>query len=284
MNEKKESIDNSRLSEYQACPQLYDYKYNHELGDESGHAARFSTFMIHKPVQEWWRHGGDYSPNWQELMGKWAPSTEDMLKDKYNNYSASSAKLLFDQYVEQRKDDLEIYRVIEIEVYRTRKIIKGYKPWGSKTDIVLQYIGDGMHIGSELKLHTLEIKASKWDYILTGMNFNRQVLGQIYTCEAEKGLVDFFYLNGKKSQYMRFEIEPNESEMRQWHNDRALEFEQMKLSESHNIWPRNASSCRRFNQVCPFLELCDLGGSGEPLVQQRISEMPKRNSLAYLEE
>ena len=277
MNEKEFSIDNSRLADYQACPQLFDYHYNHHLGNESGHEARFGTFMIHKPVQEWWSSGGKYKPNWQEQMALWAPSAEDMLKDKYNCYTASSAKLLFDQYVEQRKDDFEEYEVHEIEVYRTKEIIPGFKPWGSKTDIVLYHLPSNMN-------HTLEIKSSKWDYILTGLNFNRQVLGQIYTCEAEKGLVDFFHLNGKKSQYMRFEIEPTAAELEQWRADRELEMRQMQLSYDMKLWPRNAGACRRFNRVCEFLDLCDLGGSGEDLVQQRISEMEKRDSLAYLEE
>jgi len=278
LNEKEFSIDNSRLADYQACNQLFDYHYNHHLGGESGHEARFGTWMIHKPVQEWWRSGGTYKPNWAELMAKWAPSTDDMLKDKYNCYTASTAKQLFDQYVEQRKDDLADYDVHEIEIYRTREVLKGFKPWGSKTDIVLAPKG---RIGV---FHTLEIKSSKWDYILTGMNFNRQVLGQIYTCEAEKGLVDFFHLNGKKSQYMRFELEPSAAELEQWKKDRELEMQQMQLSYQLNSWPRNAGSCRRFNRVCEFLELCDLGGVSEPLVQQRISEMEKKDSLAYLEE
>ena len=279
LNEKEFSIDNSRLADYQACNQLFDYHYNHHLGNESGHEARFGTFMIHKPVQEWWRSAGTYKPNWQAQMALWAPSAEDMLKDKYNCYTASSAKLLYDQYVEQREDDLSNYVVEEIEVYATREVLPGFKPWGSKTDIVLRYHDE---TGSEI--HTLEIKSSKWDYILTGMNFNRQVLGQIYTKQAAKGLVDFFHLNGKKSQYMRFEIEPSADDMKQWVEDRKLEMRQMQLSYELGVWPRNAGSCRRFNRVCEFLELCDLGGAGEPLVQQRIGEMEKRDSLAYLEE
>lgn len=280
LNEKEFSIDNSRLADYQACNQLFDYHYNHHLGNESGHEARFGTFMIHKPIQEWWRSGGKYKPDWSEQMMLWKPTTVDMLKDKYNCYTASSAKMLFDQYVEQRKDDLDEYRVLEIEVYRTREILPNFKPWGSKTDIVLQYEPKGI----VRRVHTLEIKSSKWDYILTGMNFNRQVLGQIFACQADKGLIDFFHLNGKKSQYMRFEIEPSKDDMKQWVEDRKLEMRQMQLSYESNSWPRNAGSCRRFNRVCEFLELCDLGGSGEPLVQQRIGEMEKHNSLAYLEE
>lgn len=274
---KQESVDNSRLSTYKACPELFNYKYNYHLGDESGHAARFSTYMIHKPVQEWWRNGGEYKPNWQELMALWKPSSEDMLKDKYNAYTASTATQLFNQYIEQRRDDLKEYEVSEIEVYRTRLLQEGLKPWGSKTDIVLVYQANKV-------IHTLEIKASKWDYILTGMNFNRQVLGQIYACEAEKGLVDFFHLAGKKSQYMRFEIEPSIDELEQWRRERVIELKQMELSYITDVWPRDAGSCRRFNQLCPFLNLCDMGGSSEPMVQKMIEGMDKVDSLAYLEE
>lgn len=274
---KKHSIDNSRLATYQACPQLFDYEYNYELGDESGHEARFSTWMIHKPVQEWWRAKGDYKPNWQELMAKWAPTAEDMLKDKYNNYTASSAKLLYDQYVERRVDDLQEYEAIEIEVYRTKELSPELKPWGAKTDIVLRHDATG-------GIHTLEIKASKWDYILTGLNFNRQVLGQIFTCKADKGLVDFFHLAGKKSSYMRFEIEPSSDEMLQWHKSSILELRQLDLSYKLDIWPQRADSCRRFNRVCPFLDLCNLGGSSVDEVKELIKGMPKKDSLAYLEE
>ena len=91
----KDSLDNSRLKEYAACPQLYDYKYNYALGDESGYAARFSSVMIHDPIEQWYKYNGNYAPDWQLLMKAWAPNQAEILADKFTSYTIGKAAALY---------------------------------------------------------------------------------------------------------------------------------------------------------------------------------------------
>lgn len=277
MHEKRDSIDNSRLSDFETCPQLFDYKYNYELADESGHAARFSTFMIHKPVQAWWRAGGDYKPDWKGLMAQWAPTAEDMIADKFNAYTASTAELLFNQYVERTTELLDEYKFIEAEVYKTKPIGNIEQLWGSKTDIVL------WHKATECK-HVFEIKASKYNYILVGLNFNTQVLGEMFVNDACKGVVEFFWLNGKKSSFIRFELEPSAEEMNKWKKDTFFRVTNMYAAKVLNTYPRRESSCKRFNKECKFLDICNLGGPETDVGKNELTKYERCDSISYLYE
>ncbi len=278
--EMKVSLDNSRLNEYGACPQLYDYKYNHGLVDESGMAARYSTYLLHDPVENWYRFKGDYYPDYKLLYQAWAPTTEELLADKFGNYTVKAAESLFKEYTTRFKDDLETYEFIESEVYRTRQVHDDgrqlARPYGSKTDIVLRHRESG-------DIHTLEIKASKWDFILRSLGFNPQVMGQFWVNKAKRSLVVFFQLT-KKPNVERFEFEFMPEEIDTWFEEQTLKISQVVVSEQYNVWPRRTEACSRFNRSCEFLNLCELGGGGSPLVLAKIDEMPKRDPLRYLQE
>lgn len=270
------SMDNSRLQEYAACKQLYDYKFNHSLAEPSGSAARYSTVMIHQPLELWYKFGGNYTPNWSMLMQAWNPNQEELLADRFANYTIAKAEQLFKEYTERFGEDLVTYEFVESEVYRTRELAPGLMPFGSKTDIVLRHRNTG-------ETHTLEIKASRWKHILTSLSFNAQVIGQAYVNQAARSMVAFFDLSGRGS-LSRFEFEFTQEEVDQWRRERITELMQFQVSVETGVWPRNDKACMRFNRVCPFLELCELGGTQNEAVRERIKLMDKHDPLAYLEE
>ena len=169
---------------------------------------------------------------------------------------------------------MSTYDYVESEVYRTVPIHNFLKQFGSKADLILRHKETN-------EIHTIEIKASKWDYILTSMNFNAQIIGQQVVNKASKTLVVFFHLTNKPS-VQRFEFEFTAEEKEHWKNEIGVQFGQVMMSEKLNIWPRNDTACRRFNQICPFLQLCDNGGAQSPLVQQLIAGMPKKDVFDYL--
>lgn len=273
-------IDNSRLDCFKNCHQLYDFLYNHEVGGlEPKWKADYSTWMIHTPVQEWYALGGKYEPNWGLLMKAWGPTPEDMLNDKYGNYTAQRAERLFKEFREKAiaRGDLEEYEYIEHEVYKTRDMGAENFLWGSKTDLVLRQRSTGdIHIG--------EIKASKWDYILTGIQFNRQVLGEIYVNNATKGIIIFFNLAAKKNEdgVMFIEVEPSDEEMDRWKQRVNMEIKPLEHCYEVDFWPPNEHYCRRYNTVCEFLDLCDQGGTASSEIRAKVNDMPKRDSLSYL--
>lgn len=274
-----EDIDNSRLDCFQTCHQLYDLTYNHEVDTgESNWKAGYSTWMLHTPVQEWYAMGGNYTPNWPLLMKAWNPTTEQMLEDKYGNYTVARAERLFNEFVEKAKNrgDLEEYDYVEHEVYKT-KDIGGWVKWGSKTDLVM------LHKATQEK-HIFEIKASKWDYILTGLQFNRQILGEIYVNDARKGIVIYFNLGAKKNEdgVLFIEIEPDPEELARWQQRIRMEIEPLNRCYEAGFWPTNEKACRRYNQLCPFLDLCEQGGTMSSEIMAKVNDMPKRDSLAYL--
>jgi hypothetical protein len=272
-------LDNSRIDLYSACPQLFDYTYNFELNPgDSKWKANYSTFMIHEPVQAWWASGGEYKPDWQEQMAKWAPTPEEMMMDKFGNYTIVNANKAFNEHCEKaaNRGDIERFEYLEHEVYRTADVGAEIK-FGSKTDIILRD-------RATQEIVTYEIKASRWDYILMGLNFNRQLLGQMYTNDATLGIVEFFNLAAKKKDPMIsfFELPLDWQTLEIWKDKVAFEINQILASYKADIWPTHTSSCKRFNQTCPFLDLCELGGSMSDEGKREAAKWPKHDSLKYL--
>jgi hypothetical protein len=280
----KSSIDNSRLSDYEACPQLYEFKYVLELGEDDGnHAANFSTFMIHKPIEEWFISGGTYKPNWQELMKQWSPSSTDMFNDKTNAYTVKRAERAFNEHANLCSEQgiLDEYEFVESEIYVTKDLwpeqAENQFSWGSKTDIILRHKKSGKRV-------PWEIKASKYDYITYGLDWNRQVLGEIFVNHAEMGFVELITLTAKQneSSISIFEIMPDHEDMDEWVQATRMSMENFIVSRETNFYPRKAIACKRFNQICQFYDICCLGGSKHPAAQKAIKALPKRDSLKYL--
>lgn len=273
----QQSVDNSRLETYDACPQLYDYKYNLELDPgESNLAARFSTHMVHIPVQRWYESNGVYRPDWEERFKAWNPSQEELLAQRHNDYSAAAADRLFDEYITRFSGDLEDYDFECAECYYTKDLDPDntIPSWGAKLDMLLKRKSDDMII-------PFEFKSSRYDYILIGLPFNRQVLGQIYVTHSEKCVVNYFGLNSRdfrKNDYRisRFEVEPTPEELERWRKETSQEVWNMEVSRIEGVYPRKSHSCKRFNKECAFLELC--------LGSKSYDAFDKTDSLEYLKE
>ena len=258
-------FSSSSLRTYATCPELFNKKYN--LGLDEGIAkslpARYGEIMIHQPITEWYRNGGNYQPDFEKLWLEGVqPTDAEMMVKKNANYNIKQTREIFKEYVKRFEDDFKEYEVYNVEQYISRDM--SILPYGSKCDVVLRRKTDGVLIPNE-------IKSSLYEFILTAKEINHQFLGELWTYDTLEGMVNFVHVV-KDWTIQRYPIQVQPETIKRWMQDTKWKIETIDLNYRMNIWPMNApEACARFNKECPFLDLCEQNNLAE-----LIEAWPKR--------
>jgi len=266
-------LDNSRLETYALCPMKYHNQYNLKLATPKHLNTRFSTYMIHEPITEWYFSNGTYKPTQEELERRQAllAITPEEAAVKANAvYSIESAKKCFDFYSERFATDFDRFEFLGIENY----IVDPSLGFGSKPDVRAREKATG-------KLFTFEIKFSGWDFILEAATMNPQFLGQVNNTKGAGVIVTLIQPNGAKwSNFSsaRMEIEPTPIDMAMWRTTTQFKIENVRRSYREGVWPKHTpNACSQYGG-CYFLDLCT---AGHP--QEMLDRFPRNeDSLAYL--
>ena len=263
--------DSSRLETFQTCPRLYYYLYELGLKGPKGTSARFSEWMVHLPLTEWYAHAGNHTPEWETLWRCFAITPEEQAIKANAKYSITTAKLVFDFYTTRFAGDFERFEVLDTEQYIVDHILQ----FGSKPDVRLRERTTGL-------AWTLELKFSAWDFVTTGACMNPQFLGQVNNTGGHGIIVAQIMPTDTKwetLQAYRHEIVPRPADMAEWRADTIARIAQVKASEASGVWHKHVPmACTRFNQECFFLRLCEAGAP-----KGMIDRMETHNPLAYLE-
>ena len=264
------NYDNSRLNTHQTCPRLYYYLYELGLREPKGTSARFSEWLVHLPLTEWYAHMGSHEPPWEALRAFFAMTPEEQAIKANAKYSIETAKLAFEFYTARFRSDFERFDVLSTEQY----IVDHALAFGSKPDVQLREKTSGL-------VWTLEIKFSAWDFVTTGACMNPQFLGQVNNTRGHGVIVAQIMpqdAKWKTFQVYRHEIVPRPADMVEWESDTRARIAQVQASELSNVWPKHVpEACTRFNRECFFLGLCEAGAP-----QGMIDRMEHHDPLAYL--
>lgn len=272
--------DNSRISTYADCPMKYHNKYNLGLAEDNGQRglnSRFSTHCIHDPITEWYFRGIDWDPGedgWAERMAKCNITSEESLVKANAVYCIDSAKRCFNHHKQQFGSDFERFTILGAENYLVKNLESGIR-FGSKPDVRVEDKLTG-------KLFTIEIKFSRWDFVLEAANINPQFLGQVNNTNGNGFIVTLIQPVGSKWQNftaIRQEIEPTPEEMKAWHRDKVHQIQQIQRSYAEDVWPKNTPhACTNFGG-CIFISLC---AAGHP--QGMLDRWPRKDEpLDYLQ-
>lgn len=241
----------SSLNTYATCPKLFDWKYNYNLLDETPAtlSRRFGEVMIHKVLTDWYKAEGNYQPDFEKIwVEELAPTDAEMMIKRNAVYNIKLAKAIFEEYRTRFEIDFKDYEVYNVEQYTFRD--ESVLPYGNKCDVVLRDKATGL-------LVPCEIKSSLYEFILIAKEINHQFLGELWTYDSLKGIVNFVHMV-KDWSIIRFPIEVTPQQMDRWQADTEYRIMQIEHNYKYGHWPMNAPmACARFNQECPFLSLCE---------------------------
>lgn len=264
-------LDNSRLETYGLCPMKYHNQYNLGLATPKHLNTRFSTYLIHDPITEWYLKGKGWAPmNWEERIESMQITDEEKAVKANAIYTAANAKRVFDFYTERFASDHDNYEILGIENY----LVDQGLGFGSKPDVRAKEKETG-------KLYTFELKFSDWDFILEAVTMNPQFLGQVNNTKGNGCIVTLITPSGAKwgsFSAVRQIVEPKPAELADWRQQTAFKIEQVRQSYKQDIWPKHTpNACTQYGG-CYFVTLCTAGHPKEML-----DRMPRADDpLSYL--
>lgn len=235
----------SSLSVYQACPKLYDYKYEQGIDlDDYTLAARYGTWMIHWPITNWYACGGKFSPSFDQLWDQCEATEADLTpkKGRKNPYTIENARFLWNEYTGRFKRDFDEFDILSTEEYM---VVGNY---GARGDVVFRRRADGVVIPNDLK-------SSRWDAALDGAHRNNQFLGQMHVWGTTEAMVTL--INVETLTIERISVSVLQDDVDQWVREKEFRVGQIEASRAASCWPRNApQACRPYNRDCPMKEVC----------------------------
>jgi len=275
-NDLSTYLDNSQLKMFQTCPRLYKHIYIDGVANPVGPAARVSQHLYHAPLAEWYRavikrqpfdpFANDY---WTTQCTRVQLTEQELIKDKKKLYSLANAQHAFEEYTKRFASDFTDYEILAVE----ENFIDASINFLSRPDVRVK----DRKTGDE---GTIELKVTSWKNILTAIDFNTQVLGQIHVTNGEFCLFTVMSF-GKDPAPMRFKVERNSVQQNDWSKNLAVQIANVLASKEIDIWPKHApEACTRFGSECQFLAVC---GTEDPEQKSRLlAEMPHADPLAYL--
>jgi len=269
-------LDNSQLKMFQTCPRLYKHVYIDGVANPVGPAARVSKYLYHAPLAEWYSAGmkrqpfdtfaGDY---WTTQCTRVKLTEHELLKDTKKLYSLANARHAFEEYIKRFASDFTDYEILAVE----ENFVNDDFGFLSRPDVVVR----DRTTGDE---GTIELKVTSWQNVLTAVDFNTQVLGQLYVTKGDFCL--FTVINfGKDPAPIRIKVLRDNTQQDDWHSNILMQIADVLTCKKVNIWPKHApEACTRFGEECQFLEVC---GTEDPDQKSRLlAEMPHTDPLAYL--
>lgn len=268
-------LDNSRLETYSLCPQKYHNQYNLGLTTPKHLNTRFSTYLVHDPITEWYLRGRDWQPgqeDWERRQAHMAITAEEQAVKANAVYSVENAQRCFKFYTERFSNDHDEFEFLGIENYLVDKSLG----FGSKPDVRARRRSDG-------SFYTFELKFSDWDFILEAAPMNPQFLGQVNNTKGRGCIVTLIQPSGAKWSHfgsVRQVIEPTPEELESWRQQTKFKIANVRRSYQEGVWPKHTPNACSSYGGCYFVDLCTAGHPKEML-----SRMPKaEDPLAYLRE
>jgi len=269
-------LDNSQLKMFQTCPRLYKHVYIDGVTNTVGPAARVSQHLYHAPLTEWYKGAMKHRPfdafsasYWAIQYDKVKLTEQELLKDTKKLYSLSNAQHAFEQYTARFSSDFTGYEILAVE----ENVVDEKLRFLSRPDVRVR----DRKTGDE---GTIELKVTSWQNVLTAIEFNTQVLGQIHVTDSEFCLFTVMSF-GKDSAPIRFKVERDVRQQNNWRKNLAIQTATLLVYKEIDIWPKHApEACTRFGKECQFIAVC---GTEDPEQKSRLlAEMPHADPLAYL--
>lgn len=262
-------IDYSQLSLWGKCPRLWYYKYIKGMDFEMHPSASWSSILIHKPIELWWKDKPWY---WNKLWDEFVTGRKGVVDDFY---TLELAQLAIEEWMREHGNDKEKYEFIAAEGVRPVAAVPGFV---TKPDLVVRRKSDGLKF-------VRDTKAKKYDN--EALLFDRQFLGQVLGYEADGFSRDLILITHTKKEGFDINVQRDEVEVPQdlldeWVDDTKLTMEFMRMCVERGVYPKfSPDGCFPFPRIkCPAVDFCPMG----KLREEAIERFPKKNPYDYLEE